>query len=232
VPILLKAWIDTFGKRDLELYDILRVEKEMNIKLPGTGGKPFLFTTRPDTVVRQKRTPREYFIMETKTSSFSINVTDLGVRYGDQATSYIASVEENLGIRVAGVIPDIAYWNKQAKSEGNISCVRGDLITRSPSDVAQFKNATNQVFVEMSQKATAVLAGQADPRAMFARNTYYCNAFNKSCEFCDICRRPDVLIGRGSLPPEFVRDATPQTVRRLRSTAGKFIDDSASGAVT
>jgi hypothetical protein len=219
-PTLLKYWIETWGHRDLDTYDFLAIEKEMRIQLVVDDKTKFYMTTRPDAVVREKKGAQNVYILETKTSSFSINLTEMGVANGDQATSYICSVQDNLDVRVSGVIPDIAYWNKNSKGEHNISCVRGDVVVRSPQDIEQFRTSSAQVFLEMAQKATAVRQGKVTPQAMFARNTYYCNAFNKACEFVDICRRPDILFDQSRLPPDFKR-----TKPRRSTGFGKHVVD-------
>lgn len=200
-PILLEHWIDKHGESDLSTYKILEVEKEIILKVPGTEG--FVITMRPDAVV-QHRKSKEIYIMETKTSSFSVDLTVNGVYLGDQATQYWWGVEEKFGHRVDAVIPDVAYWNKNAKNESNIACVRGDFVFRTQNDIAEYKRGVANVLNEIAQKASAFKTDSYEPTDLFPRNTYYCNAYMKPCEYAEICRGGISLKGRA--PYGFKRD--------------------------
>jgi len=201
-PILLAAWIDKFGEIDRARFKFLGIEKELTLTLPGTDN---VVTVRCDAIVQEKESPHDIYILETKTSSFSIRTTELGVYFGDQATLYTWAVEQALNVKVAGVIPDIAYWNKQSASTDNINCVRGDIIVRSERRQAQFIAGLVQLQSEISQKVEAYKQG-TDPYLLFQRNTHYCNAFFKACEFAEICDNNLAAIKR--LPPGFTRDKT------------------------
>lgn len=219
-PTLLQYWIYQFGFNDLERFNFLAIEEELSLSVPNTS---FIFTVRPDTVAQEKTGEKNIYILETKTSSFSINNTEIGVYYGDQATAYTWAVQTAYKLTVDGVIPDIAYWNSRAVRESNISCVRGSIIQRSPQRIAQWLSSLAQLQTEISQKLEAY-KNNYDPYMLFPRNTFYCNAYFKPCEFADICDNNLSNIKR--LPPSLKRNKS-----RIKPTLNTFINDSLSGVL-
>jgi hypothetical protein len=217
-PILLKHWIDKFGKQDLDRFEFIAVEEEISLKVPGTN---FIFTMRPDAVVRERSGDKDNYIMETKTSGFSIKTTEIGVYYGDQSTAYKWGVEAKYKIPIYGIIPDIAYWNKESKLESNIECRRGNIVLRDNTRVAQFIAGVKQLQSEISQKIEAYKSG-IDPYMLFQRNTHYCNAFFKPCEYAPICDSNLLRVKR--LPPGFKRSSS-----RIKPKISDFVEDSFSG---
>lgn len=185
-PILLDYWIEKFGYQDLDLYNVIAVEQELKTLLKN--GTNAYLTQRPDTLLQRKTTGLGY-IMETKTSSFSVRLTEMGVENGDQASAYITGVKEAYPhIKFDGMIADVAYWNKKATTEDNIICSRSDIINRKPRDLKIYRAQVAQIFSEISTKLQAVERKKKNPYILFARNTHYCNAFFKSCEYINICR--------------------------------------------
>jgi hypothetical protein len=199
-PVLLNHWIDKLGYNDLKRFTIVDVEKELTTRLPGTN---FIATVRPDAIVKEKDGDGSMYGMETKTSSFSIKTTEMGVHYGDQATIYMWAARAHYKQPLYAILPDIAYWNKAAKDESNIKCVRGDLVQRSDRRIAQFTAGLIQLQQIIAQKVEAYRQG-ADPYMLFQRNTHYCNAFFKPCEFAEICDNDLTKVKR--LPPGFKRE--------------------------
>lgn len=187
VPVLIMKWIERFGEYDRKIYKFLAIERQFQVTLPHVDGCPdIVVTVKPDTIVQAKGS-KDIYVMETKTSGFQIEMTNQGVQYGDQATAYIYAVRKILKKEVRGVIPDIAYWNKNAKSEDNIQIVRGDIVIRKDRDLEVWEKSVRQEFLEISQKVEALKKGY-DEDALFRRNTYYCMSYGKPCEFADICR--------------------------------------------
>lgn len=201
-PILLDYWIEKFGFEDLKRFNIIDVEKELIVRLPGTKN---VATVRPDAIVEEKGGDGDWYGMETKTSSFSIKTTEMGVHYGDQSTIYAWAARAHYKRPLFAIIPDIAYWNKQSTGEHNIKIVRGDLIQRSDRRIAQFVGGLVQLQNIISQKIEAYRQG-ADPYILFQRNTHYCNAFFKPCEYAEICDNDLTRVKR--LPPGYKKDRT------------------------
>ncbi len=200
-PILLAEWIDRQGYEDLEEFTFLGIEDEIIMKFQ-VNDLTIVHTIRPDAIVREKSTNNIY-ILETKTSSFSIRVTQEGVECGDQATAYLLGVKEKYKVEPYGVIPDIAYWNARAKDESNIAIVRGEPVMRSDLALEQYKRGFIQTNIEISQKMKAFFNG-TDPSILFPRNTYYCTAFMKKCEYHHICRSSKLTM-KGPAPRGFRR---------------------------
>jgi hypothetical protein len=185
LTVLLDTWIEEYGRADFEKYKILGVEKEYKTALLDTNIK---LTTRLDLIVQQKRT-KEVFVVDTKTSSFSINTASESMYYGDQATAYLWALKKNRPtLDVTGLIVDISYWNSQTDNTGNIKHVRGDIIHRTERDLQEFEEGFCNLFFEISQKVAAVKKRTHKPEALFPRNTSYCLSFFRPCEYCLICR--------------------------------------------
>lgn len=197
-PILLEQWISEFGEDDLKYYDVVCVEKEVVLEIPETFD--YVFTTRPDTVLRSKGNGK-IIIMETKTSGSSWLQTDRDVRMGDQATAYTWAVQSLFpDDKIMGVQPDIAYWNSKSNSIDNIKLVRPELVYRTQDDVVQF-------IVGMKSNMEAIADGVArlyegeDPVAAFPPNRSWCSAFFRECEYADVCRKNWKPRGRGKKMP-------------------------------
>jgi hypothetical protein len=184
-PILLEVWIEKYGYQDLKNFDLLGVEKEIIVPVPGTNN--FHTTMRLDLVYREKLNGK-LFIHDTKTSSFSKIVTELGLYYGDQATAYLWAAEEEFGEKPNALIGDIAYWNKSAKTEDNIDCYRTEWITRTDQQIKEYQESVAFLFNAISQKVAAWKTGNFSKAQLFPRNTFYCNSYAKPCEYADICR--------------------------------------------
>ena len=182
IPILVKFWVEEFGKLDRSEYKFLAIEKQWEVPIEGTEYK---MTIRPDTVVQSKSNGL-VFVMETKTSGFSHRITEEGVAYGDQATAYLFGVKRMTKWEPYAVLPDIAYWNSKSRSLDNIKMIRGDLVFRSDERIRNFEKGVGQLFHEMSAKAEAYRKG-FDPWVLFPRNSYYCMSFSTPCEFAEVC---------------------------------------------
>lgn len=205
LPTLFTEWEQNHGRLDLKTWDIIHVEKDVSATIPGTN---YVHTARIDLLARLKST-EEYYILDTKTSSFSIATAEMTAHYGDQATAYIWLARTALGLPVKGFIPDIAYWNKKSDSIANIAFSRGDIVQRSEQSIAEYLLNAAQINTEIAQKIEALKDG-ADP-AIFRRNTYYCTAFFKKCEYADICRTN--VSTKGRAPAGFTRDKNTKPLK-------------------
>lgn len=207
-PILLEKWIEELGYQDLEQMNFIMIEEEIQVPISGTNG--FVATLRPDLVFSWKASPGNRYIIDTKTSSHSIRLTQQSLHYGDQATMYILGVTRHLGKSVMGLIPDIAYWNKNSAKHSNIACVRGDLIVRTERQLKEYEENVAGIFSEMSQKVAAFSTGKYSEHVLFPRHTYYCMSYAKQCEYAEVCRTKISMSGRA--PLGFVR--VPKSKKR------------------
>ncbi len=197
-PILLEAWIDAYGKNDLNNFEFVCVEKEFHVPIT----ERFYMTVRPDAVVTDGK---RAYILETKTSMFSVQVTKNAVWMGDQATSYIYAVKRRFpDLPLRGVIPDVAYWNKNSEKLENMKFDREGLVTRTKQDLREFEIQQAGLISEISQKVGAWRSGY-DPIMLFPRNTSWCTSFSSLCEYAYICRNKH-LTSKGRAPTGFIRD--------------------------
>lgn len=214
-PVLIASWIEKFGYSDLDTYNILGVELPIELPIPKTN---FKMTMRLDALVQDKDDGYVY-VLESKTSGTSINLTEMGVYYGDQATAYLWGAKEageKLGYKakdVLGVLPDISYWHKNAKSEDNISHVRPDIVYRNDEQLLEYQESVAGILTDITQRVNAYEKKLHSPRMLFPRSTYYCNAFFKPCEYADICRHKVARSGRA--PHGFKRDRKDYRYYRL-----------------
>ena len=199
VPILFTHWALDWGELDLETYEFLEVEVGRKATLPNG----FYLTVRPDAIGRRKDDGRIY-ILETKTTGYSVLITEQGVYYGDQATSYLyATAQAHPSWPIEGVVPDISYWHKGSTDPTKIKNSRGAVVRRSPEQLRQFGLSTMNIISDISQRVKAVQAG-IDPLAAFPRNTQWCVSYARPCEYADICRKDN--LNYSSIPHGFVRD--------------------------
>ena len=197
VVILLQKWIQEYGKYDLQNGDILGVELELEAPIPNLKG--FKATGRADLVIRYPNLG--VIINDTKTTGFSISLTDEVFFNSDQATMYTWLVEHNLKVKVAGVRPDIACWSWLSKNPSDIRYGRGSIVRRTKEDVDEYKKGLTQLASEISQRITAVKNG-TDPLLAFERNTANCIQYNRVCPFLSICR---TSVSAESIPGNFKR---------------------------
>jgi hypothetical protein len=198
-PAMLSSWIAEFGKDDLKYLDIIDVERSIRVPFPG---KPnWHFTMRLDMIAEDRF--GNLLIFETKTSSWSITSTLINIQYGDQVTGYWWGAEKHYKRKIAAVVPDITFFSKNAADAKAIKNHRAEFVYREPADIQFFARSTMQQASEITQKMKAVYAGR-DP-AIFSRNGYYCNAYNRPCEFADICRMD--LTAKSKVPNGFRRRA-------------------------
>lgn len=221
LPIMLDSWIEEKGFEDFETYNILEVEKEIHMEIPGTDGK--IATMRIDLIAEDK-VDGDLLIFDTKTSSSSHKTAYNGLILSDQVTTYWWGAEAYLGRHVDGFIGDITYWHKNSTDESKILNYRGDVILRSKKDIREIQDNYQNVVTEISQKTTALREGKFRPSQLFPRNTYYCYAYFRPCEYAEICRRNAIL--QGKVPRGFRRD------RNLPNrTEMAYIDDITAGVM-
>ena len=216
-PAMLASWIAEYGKDDLKHLNILDVEKAIKVPFPGKPG--WHMTMRLDMVAEDRFD--NLLVYETKSTSWSMVATSMFVSLGDQATTYIGGAEHYYKRRVTAVVPDITFFSKAAKNESSIKNYRGDFVYRDPEHVKFFYRGMAQVASEITQKMRAVTNGH-DP-AIFPRNSFYCVAYGRPCEFAEVCRMN--LTAKSKVPTGF------------RKTPGKFrtpeifdtVDDAIAG---
>ena len=192
--LLMRAWIQEWGKDDFKFYDILSVEEPCNAILPNG----YKISMRSDVILRSKQDGRT-ILGETKTTRFSVAVTEAGVQNSDQITLYLWVLRKaHPEWDIEACMADIMYQN-----HGVVKCPRTDLIFRTQADFLHFELQTVTLLSEISQKIRAL---NDFPHAqLFPRHAApgVCTSFNRPCEYQDICRSR--LIG-GHAPEGFRLD--------------------------
>lgn len=198
LPSMLSSWIEKYGNEDLRRYTFLEIEREHKVVLLGG----FSFTLRLDALVRDRE--KNLIVLETKTSSWRPELTEVEVVNGDQATAYIACVSQlyDIPLRKIYLLPDICSWPKKSTKISQINCYRGELVQRDASAIEEWKIGTSNELAELSQKASAL--STHSEYALFRRNTFYCTAYARPCEYINVCRQ---RIEKGHIPYGFRKDA-------------------------
>jgi hypothetical protein len=206
-PSMLQSWIHEWGFSDLRSLNIVDVERAIKVPFPGRPG--WYFTMRLDMLAEDKYD--NTLIFETKTSSWSIKSTLINIQYGDQVTGYWWGVEKKYHKKVTAVVPDITFLSSNARDTTGVKNVRGDFVYREQRDIDYFSRSMSQKANEITQKMKAVYSGH--DAAIFSRNSYYCNAYNRPCEFAEICR--DDLSAKTKVPSGFRRRPGKFTLREI-----------------
>jgi hypothetical protein len=207
-PTMLASWIHEYGFLDLKHLKLIDVERAIKVPFPGRPG--WYFTMRLDMIAEDKY--ENVLIFETKTSSWSIKSTLINIQYGDQVTGYWWGAERKYKRRITAVVPDITFLSSDAREASTgVKNRRGNFVYREPEDIAYFSRSMSQKATEITQKMHAVYSGH-DP-AIFSRNSYYCNAYNRPCEFAEICRQ--ALDAKTKVPAGFRRRPGKFTLREI-----------------
>jgi len=197
-PYMLEQWYEEWGKSDIKNFDILAVEETFTARLPNG----FTISGRMDLIYRDEW--KIAHLMDTKTSSFSITLTANALDMGDQPTNYLYIINQvRPEWKVAGLIPDIMYWNKETMNPKNLKNVRTDEIIRSRDDLEEYEGYTMDTLIDIANRVEAVEAGRYHPVVAFGRRTSHCFSYHSRCEYADICRTKVVV---GDCPEGFVID--------------------------
>jgi len=200
MPVMFGRWADELGQRDRRDLRVIAVEQELSAKLPNG----YRVTGRLDTLVEDGT--GMVYILEAKTSSFSVELTVRNVEMGDQVTCYHWLVRKNYPkLRLAGTVPDVVYWNGRSDNPANIQCFRGDLITRSHKDLEDFELYAVDTLEDLSRRMRAVKEKKVPLMAAFGRQTNHCFSYHRKCEFWSICRTN--VTHQSAAAAGFVRDA-------------------------
>lgn len=182
MDVMASKWWQTFADVEFDTYDILAVEEEMLIQLPGD----FTMTVRPDVVVCEKATGIVY-AFETKTTSRSVPEMARSVACQQQVDAQLLGIKAWMKARslnvttLGGVVPDIVY-SRQSVCRAE----RTTPINRSVKELADAQLSFSGLFSEIGQKVQALDAKEMPPEVLFDRNGAWCSQFG--CEYEQICR--------------------------------------------
>lgn len=190
--ILYEAWYSEVGQKLLDEYTVLHVEEEL---YPSVGGL-FTMTIRPDAVIKRKSTG-EIFIVEHKTTAYSIANMVSNVNTQDQITAYIwglLQTKPEYKLNFTGVLLDVAFLQMRngvpARTGAQVSQT---ILYRNETALGEFELNMLGLFNELGQKVK--MLSSCPPKSsdflmlqaqMFPRNGTSCSLFG--CEYEDICR--------------------------------------------
>lgn len=192
--VMTAEWWNTFAADEFEKYDVLAIEEEMLIMLPGG----FVMTVRPDVVVQSKE-DKSILLFEHKTTSRSVHEMARSVACQQQVDAQLLGLKGWLKERdiptslIVGVVPNIVYSRQSVKR-----AERTAPIMRSVKELADSQLSFAGLFSEIGQKVTSLQHDEGLPaEALFDRNGAWCAQFG--CEYESICRARFT-----SPPPGFV----------------------------
>jgi len=193
VESLLGTWYETWADHDRQVIEVLEVEQEYEIEF-GPEEETFLFTIRPDRVLRNKEEDT-CDVYDTKTTGYSIKRAYQAVDMEDQITAYIWAIKKvHPEWKVDSAIIDILYRKgKVAKAE------RHGPLYRSSLDLKRFELSMYGTILEISQKVQNL---SSYPRELlFPRHGRLCGVYG--CEYSELCR---TSLKEGEIPLGFIRD--------------------------
>jgi hypothetical protein len=157
---------------------------------------------------------KNLIILETKTSSWRPELTEVDLFNGDQATAYVACVSalyKTPPSRIY-VLPDILAWPKRSTKVSQINAYRGELIQRDANAIEEWRVGASNLLAEISQK-TSALATHSQ-YALFPRNTQWCTSFGRPCEYLSVCRQRLTETPFGFAHDAELPDLFPKTTKK------------------
>lgn len=199
-PLLLDEWIKTWGRSDLELYEILGTEMELTVPI-GPPEAGLIFTVRLDRVYKERRTGNVY-IVEAKTTGWGADKMWQKTAGSDQITAQLwAASKIHPEWNCRSVLIDVMYQRTmKGKVVGQPICSRGPSPAfKTQYDLNVFELGMFSTIIEISQKVKALT--QYPWPMLFPLHKNYCSLYD--CEYCDICGGD---VQPGQCPPGFERD--------------------------
>ena len=207
---MIDNWLYTHHDENQERYVPLAVEQQYDILLGPN--KDFLFTIRPDVILKDKKFGKN-LIEDTKSTGWSLDMVFKTNALNDQLSSYIFGVRKvHPEWRIETARIDCSYARgKKVESQ------RGMEIYRSKGDLAVFEMGLYGIILEVSQKYKS-LSKYPWP-VLFPRNGGHCYKYNKPCPYSDICR---MNIPIGTVPPGFKLDPWASLENDMKKAQGSF----------
>jgi hypothetical protein len=189
---LFEAWYNEIGCHIHDDFQVLHVEEEFQPKVANM----YTMTIRPDAVIKRKSTG-EIYIVEHKTTAYSISNMVSSVDAQDQITAYmwgLLSTHSEYRMNFTGTLLDVSFLamrdGKPAKTGAQVSQT---LLFRNWEALGEFELNMLGLFTEVGQKVRALQAQPVDSpeflilsAQMFPRNGNTCSLFG--CEYADLCR--------------------------------------------
>lgn len=158
---MLLYWANEWSRHDEDTYDILEVEGSHTFTLANN----FTVSYRNDLLVR-RRDNNNVYIIDTKTTGYSVAKAFDSVQGQDQATMYLLGAQRTYpSLKIVGLIPDILY-----KRSSVIKAERPGIVFRSRQALLEYEQELIGLHVELTQKVIALEQGFPYPHMLFPRN--------------------------------------------------------------
>lgn len=217
---MIDDWLSKYDEENRERYIPLEIEVEH--KVPIGPNEEFIFTVRPDVVLKDNL-KNNIIVEDTKTTGWSLDMTFRVQELGDQLTSYLWAMSKvHPEWRVDFARIDGSYMKgRQVRSE------KGTPVYRSQRELLYFEMGLYGIILEVSQKYASL---QKYPwQLLFPRNGGQCYKYNRACEYADICR---MNIPIGEVPPGFTLDPWAELDSKMKQVQRAFdLDDFSPKAV-
>jgi hypothetical protein len=193
---MLMAWANRFLEEDLKEWRTLYAEVELEFKL----ANGFPMTCRIDQI---RQSPQGIFIIERKTTGYSINNAAMGVFMQDQSTTYLLACKKCYpDIEIIGVLPEMLY------AKGNVAeAQRPIIVSRSDAELQQWEMMLIGLFGDLYAKLLMWKSGFPDG-VCFPRNGKDNSFFGD--EYGDISRR---YVDPEEVPTGYNKD--PEAYKRI-----------------
>lgn len=180
-----RKWYDELGQYDLVERKILSIEEELPLTLPNG----YEMTVRLDRAM-EEASDGEIFVDDTKTTGWSLDGAISQYMMHDQPRLYILAVRQNKpewlekfsGWRTTGI-----YCKKAPRSPGGYNIK----IRRSPP-VMFTEDQLNDTMMSYAGlvddiKGKIPYVGTEPMASLFPANYGHCDAYNRVCEYMDVC---------------------------------------------
>lgn len=179
-----RKWYDELGQKDIEEKTPMLVEQEMELTLPNG----YVMTIRIDRAIQEP--DGEIYINDSKTTGWSLDATLEKYMRHDQPKLYTAGFRQNypeLLDDFSGWRTDGIFSKKAPRSPGgyNIKIRRSPSVTFTEAEIDDVLMSYAGIVDDIMGKVPYV--GQEPYRSLFPGNYGHCDAFNRRCEYSQIC---------------------------------------------
>lgn len=161
------------------------VVQEFETSIPIAGG--YVYTMRIDGIANLDG---KFYVVEHKTTSEYLSTYFRRYQNNWQVTGYLQGVKKEVGhLETSGIIINALQKPRKQKNGYGEPAYGRELVVRSEYQVEQFLSGVSLAFEEIDDTR---IKEHAYPRRLAERawrqNTQYCHAYNKSCEYLDLCK--------------------------------------------
>lgn len=158
-----------FLKYPIEPFTVEDIEFPLQYTFPSGD----VFTGRIDLKIKQNG---KYYIVDHKTTGWSMSSLGRSLGVSDQATGYILMDRIIHPDKPAnGMIFNVLRNVKGVYDYGRL------LVVKAPRDLERFKEDIGDLLQEISEKLT-------NPNTHWIKNTYACFSFGRPCPYLELCQ--------------------------------------------